>query len=807
MDAGEGERIDGRRRASRPSPDVTSSQGFQVGDHNTQINLFTGERPRVPVVAGNIPQPAPAFQPRDDLMTAVASAGPGVCVVRAVTGLRGVGKTQLAAAYARDRRQAGWRLIAWVNAETTAAVLDGLAVVADRLGIERAGKTLEDLGLEVRNRLEADGDRCLIVYDNVTDPDAITPYVPAIGDPQVLITSTESSVTALGTPVQVEVFTEEEALAFLAARTRLGDEPGARTLAIELGYLPLALAQAAAVITARHLSYPVYLDRLRTYPAEKYLPAARGEPYPRGVAEAIALSIDTVLSADPAIPETSKTQLTQPSLCRELLGVIALLSPDGVSRKFLYLGESAAAWAADAEELDEALARLTAASLLTFSGPPPVTGTLPDTAPLPVTADASAAMDTTTVIAHRLVMRVARERAAHDGTLPDLAMKAVVMLFAYFQSIGDPWQNRPAARDFVRQVDALTANVASDHRVADDERMLNLRSWVLGYVNELADTPSQAVDLGEKLAADNERVRGGSHLETVASWSHLASAYEAAGRLRDAVSLQVRVLAECERLRGDSHPDTLAARHNLAKTYLSAGRVGDAVPLLERVLAERERLGGDSDLDTLTTQNSLASAYQAAGRVADAFGLFERVLAERERVLGDSHPDTLTVRNDLACAYQDAGRLDEAVPLLEQGFADAVRVLGGSHPSTLVSASNLASAYQDVGRVGDAVALFEQVLADGERVLGESHPSTLTTRNNLAIAYRDAGRMHDAVRLLEQVVTELERVLGPEHPHTVTARDSLARAREALARQGADLGLSAAGDQGQTAVDTPRASD
>ena len=69
-------------------------------------------------------------------------------------------------------------------------------------------------------------------------------------------------------------------------------------LAIELGYLPLALAQAAAVIAARHLTYPVYLDRLRAYPAEKYLPAARGEPYPRGVAEAIGLSIDTLTAAD-----------------------------------------------------------------------------------------------------------------------------------------------------------------------------------------------------------------------------------------------------------------------------------------------------------------------------------------------------------------------------------------------------------------------------------------------------------------------------------------------------------------------------
>jgi hypothetical protein len=38
---------------------VTGSQRVQVGDGNVQISLFTGGQPRRPVVAGNIPQPAP----------------------------------------------------------------------------------------------------------------------------------------------------------------------------------------------------------------------------------------------------------------------------------------------------------------------------------------------------------------------------------------------------------------------------------------------------------------------------------------------------------------------------------------------------------------------------------------------------------------------------------------------------------------------------------------------------------------------------------------------------------------------------
>jgi tetratricopeptide (TPR) repeat protein len=671
---------------------IADSQGVKVGD-GPQINLFLRPPPPGPVVAGNVPQIPPAFQPREDLMIQLRAAGPGVSVVRAVTGMRGVGKTQLAAAYARECIDAGWRLVAWVNAEEISSILSELAVVADRMGIGKRGTDLRIVAGEVRNHLEADGDKCLLVYDNVTDTGTVSAYLPCAGKSQVVVTSSQATAFDLGRLTQVDVFTEDQSLDFLTERTRLNDPTGARTLGEELGHLPLALAQAAAVVRAQRLPYLVYLARLRSYPVRKYLHPAAGDPYPHGAAEAILLSLDATTATDPT------------GLCSDLLSSISLLSPHGTSRQILYCGKSRDVFMADEEAIDEALARLSDASLLTFSS------------------------DGSTVTAHRLVMRVMRERASHDGELGRLADKSCRLLDVYAESLGEAWQRRDDARSFVHQVTALCDNL-TNHQVKayGEKQLLFLRGLSLTWMNRLGDNPAQAIEIGRKLLSHWERIGGVSHRGILACQYELATAYRDAGEAAEAIPLFEQVTPAFMKLPGVEYSDILNSINGLALAYEDVGRREQAIEYLKLGLAESERLLGDGHSITVMTRNNLAAAYNAAGRAGDAITLLERAVGQSERTLGDQHPDTQAVRCNLALGYENVGRLDDAISLFEVVVSACEQALGGKHGNTLKAKFFLARPYWANGRREEATKLLEEVAAGFDRNLGAEHPDTIAVR-------------------------------------------------------------------------------
>ncbi|WP_158023749.1 alpha/beta fold hydrolase [Mycolicibacterium chlorophenolicum] len=417
-------------RKTLPPTEVTPDGGA-VDVERGQLDLSSRHPPASrqatshQVVVGEIPGLPPAFITRNTLTRLSQSLDRNlIAVVCALTGMRGVGKTQLAAAYARSKIVEGCGVVGWVNAETVGEMVTGLARIAERLNVaDPKGDSAESARRLTEHLASTRVGDALLVFDNATDPDELKKYIPPVGT-RVVITSTSRSFTELGTPIDVSEYTPEESISYLTQRTGLDDQAGASRIAEELGHLPLALSSAAATIKARRLDYGAYFALLQERTVVEIMPRREGGGYPRSIAAALMMNVDAVVSSDPG------------GICSTVIGTIALLSPEGVPRALLR-GISDSTHASTGA-IDDALAQCVDGSVLSWS----------------FSGDA--------VIMHRLMARVLWERYRADGTFSSLASGVLDLIEPELFDSSEAWSRRNEGSWLVSHAEALWEALQED---------------------------------------------------------------------------------------------------------------------------------------------------------------------------------------------------------------------------------------------------------------------------------------------------------------------------------------------------------
>jgi len=671
-----------------------------------------------------------------------------------LVGMRGCGKSQLASDLAQWCEKQKWHLVAWINATSKEQVQSGLIELADRLGIETQDRNEESIIEQCFSHLESGepSDR-LIVFDNVEDINHLTKLVPRGDGLRVVVTTTNEHgwKNQSWDSIKVGVFSREDSIKCLLQITDSEDREAAGAVAQKLGDLPLAIVQAGATACEEDLTLKQYISRLEHYSSSIVIKRVLGDDYTADVSSALFMAVNVALD---------KLGGDEREVARRQLGGLAVLAQSGVPTRWID-PLSPDAYSSDLEENVPDIADENAHSALTE---------------LVNMSVVQQSVNKNVTMLHRLQAHVLRENWGKEKTATcEEAFDAAVEILGRTKYEQLPSNDGDARRrevsDLIAQLSAIA--VQNYSRLLFESEQIRLYLYrAFKYGHDLG-IEYKTVELSAAVEVI-EDVLGTDHPDTLMVRNNLAFAYHSVGRFDEAIELYERVLADQKWVLGPDHPNTLTTRSNLAGAYRSVGRFDEAIELYERVLADQERVLGPDHPKTLTTRNNLAVAYHSAGRFDEAIELFEWVLADRVRVLGPDHPKTLTTCNNLAVAYHSAGRFDEAIELYERVLADQERVLGPDHPDTLITRNNLAGAYRSVGRFGEAIELYERVLADRVRVLGPDHPDTLATRNNLAAAYHSVGRFGEAIELYERVLTDRVRVLGPDHPDTLATRNNLA---------------------------------
>jgi len=182
-------------------------------------------------------------------------------------GLRGVGKTTLAAAYS-EKHRGDYRATWWIRAQTEPSMRADLVALGVRLGwVGAEDKEEPALGV-VMERLRHEGEGILLIYDNAVDADVLKLYLPRGGAAKVLVTSNAHAWRGVAAPVEIRLWPKEIGADYLIARTgRDHERAAAETLSEALGGLPLAHEQAAAYCERLEISLPEYRKRFEAAPA------------------------------------------------------------------------------------------------------------------------------------------------------------------------------------------------------------------------------------------------------------------------------------------------------------------------------------------------------------------------------------------------------------------------------------------------------------------------------------------------------------------------------------------------------------
>lgn len=184
-----------------------------------------------------------------------------------LTGLGGVRKTQIAAAFAYESyASAEYATVFWIAAHTPGTLQRSFAGIAKRLqltGNSNSSSTARP-DTEFTPYVEAvqewlsatENKNWLLIFDNVDDLESmrLSDFFPRVSHGNILITSRRQIASRFGSKIDVDVMSDDEAIKLLL-RCSFKSDPAqsefedARCLTQELGSLPLAINQAGAYIS------------------------------------------------------------------------------------------------------------------------------------------------------------------------------------------------------------------------------------------------------------------------------------------------------------------------------------------------------------------------------------------------------------------------------------------------------------------------------------------------------------------------------------------------------------------------------
>lgn len=667
----------------------------------------------------------------------------------------------------------------WIDCSSEANANASFALLG-----ERAGKG-QEIGAG-QEWLSRSMDPWLLVLDNANDPEMdLNNFIPATGNGHVLITTRNPNARFYSTigSFQFRGMDPEEAILLLLKLAYPGTVPKAdsdeswnyaRLIASELGYLALALKQAA------------YTIRRQLLPLERYLRSLLGCRKALLSRPIFQSSTDVNIIATYELPFTDIATRNSIEYCDavDLLHVLAFMHfvaiPEGVfsrssdsfkASQWPSIRPSAIVEPRSTQGVGD---RMLAAAKVLY-----------DHSIISISDMESTTYDsarkvysyTTLFSLHPAIHQWARERLSDSEQKRWLECAAAIL--AHSVSSGLETSGRAFRQLLLPHIESCLSLLELAHPKLPEnlEQCFIVEKFGLVYAEN--GLWKRARSLQSRVVEFRTKVLGRRHIETIQAQRGLANTYWNLFEVGKCLEVQHKILITNWWARPTwqdwitwppwkpAHIPYCIALDDLTRSLWLAGRRELSLMTGRRAVEGLTRKLGVDDPLTLNAMFNLARSYLHIDEHEKSFKLLEVVLEKRTHFFGAEHPDTLMAMNEMGvnlCSQRV--RLADAERLVSTALRTRKRTLGEEHAYTFWSANDLSKIYCEAGQYQEAIDLLEEAVPILRRTLGETHAGMMMTKSNLSRAYIRSERWADARSLLEPLCEHVP----PETPDWVYAQ-------------------------------------
>ena len=622
---------------------------------------------------------------RKDKTTVVQGVG-------VVSGMGGVGKTQLAVEYAHRFGHYYPGGLFWVEADQGLSTL--LARVSGAAGFDVDSRLEEKEQLRQLWQILGSFSPALVILDNFPEGIGLESRLPPQGSIHVLVTTRRKDLFKYSS-FSLDVLTKEEGIELLNSGKRKFTE-GAAALIEALGGLPLALELAKNFLNLRvNLSTAGLLEEIKKKGeieildifARKYV-----NELPTGHSKEVAATFR--LSWDMAY-----------DFAKTLLQALAMLAPAPVPRRLLKKIFNTESKNILEDPVDEAVAELTQTLSLTELD------------------------EENDPVCHRLISAFAGTVGKKDTSLNDKIVRAIHAEMARTTDEADTASLRELEK-IVPHADYLLTSKILDvkpEQAIDIANYAGRHNWRWGRYRVSEEYRRIALQM-----AETNFKPGDPKIAVIQN--NLGLALADLGEYKQAKEYYEKALDSDLKTYGPEHPKVAIRWNNLGSAWQALGQYEQAIEYYQKALDSDLKTYGPDHPDVAIDWNNLGMAWQALGQYEKAKEYYEKALDSDLKTYGPEHPDVAIDWNNLGGAWKSLGQYEKAIEYYEKAHDSDLKTYGPDHPKVAIRWNNLGSAWYSLGRYQKAISYFEKSLKIFEAALGNDHHYTKDTKEHLELA-------------------------------------------------------------------------